>query len=81
MNIASRRTRGSRQNHRHAYRQIDQTLKGNPEETPLYQMFVFLDGPDGCRLVFAYRESGARAADCEALHFYFDAVGTETGVH
>jgi hypothetical protein len=43
-------------------------------------MFVFLDGPDGCRLVFVYQENGARAADCEALHFYFDAVGTETGV-
>lgn len=37
-------------------------------------MFVFLDGPDECRLVFVYRDTGARHADCEALNFYFDAT-------
>src|ERR1043166_20163 len=41
--------------------------------------FVFLDGPDECRLVFVYRDTGARHADCEALNFYFDAAGTGTG--
>jgi len=34
--------------------------------------FVFLVGPDECRLCFVYRDTGARHADCEALHVYFD---------
>ena len=41
--------------------------------------FVFLDGPDECRLVFVYRDTGARHVDCEALHFYFDAADAVTG--
>jgi hypothetical protein len=41
--------------------------------------FVFLDGPDECRLVFIYRDTGARHADCEALLVYFDAAGAGTG--
>src|SRR5215471_5785267 len=36
------------------------------------ETFVFLDAPDECRLVFVYRDTGARHADCEALQFYFD---------
>ena len=36
--------------------------------------FVFLDGPTECRLAFVYRDTGARAVDSEALHFYFDAL-------
>ena len=36
--------------------------------------FVFLDSLDECRLVFVYRDTGARHADCEALNFYFDAA-------
>jgi hypothetical protein len=34
--------------------------------------FLFLDGPDECRLSFVYRDDGARAVDCEALNIYFD---------
>jgi hypothetical protein len=34
--------------------------------------FVFLNGPDECRLAFVYRDHGARQADCEAMNFYFD---------
>jgi hypothetical protein len=34
--------------------------------------FVFLTDPDECRLCFVYRDTGARHADCEALHLYFD---------
>jgi hypothetical protein len=41
-------------------------------ETNAAGTFVFLDGPDECRLIFVYRDTGARHADCEALNFYFD---------
>src|ERR1700730_970704 len=34
--------------------------------------FVFLNGPDECRLGVVYRDHGARHADCEALNVYFD---------
>jgi hypothetical protein len=34
--------------------------------------FVFLNGPDECRLFFVYRDHGARHADCEAMQVYFD---------
>jgi hypothetical protein len=34
--------------------------------------FVFLAGPDECRLCFVYRDTGAQHADCEAMHVYFD---------
>jgi hypothetical protein len=34
--------------------------------------FLFLDGPDECRLSFVYRADGARAVDFDAVHAYFD---------
>lgn len=36
--------------------------------------FVFLTSDTECRLAFVYRDTGARAVDTEALHFYFDAL-------
>lgn len=53
------------------------TVQAIPEVSALVQAdaagtFLFLDGPEECRLSFVYRDDGARAADFEALHQYFD---------
>jgi hypothetical protein len=38
--------------------------------------FLFLEGPDECRLLFIYRDDGAREVDYDAVHAYLDeAVG------
>lgn len=34
--------------------------------------FVFLDEPNECRLLFFYRDDGARAVDYDAVHAYLD---------
>jgi hypothetical protein len=36
--------------------------------------FVFLESPGECRLSYVYCDSGARAADLEALHAYYEAA-------
>jgi hypothetical protein len=42
--------------------------------------FVFLTDDPESRLAFVYRDTGARAADTEALHFYFDALAEKISV-
>jgi len=36
--------------------------------------FLFLLGPDECRLSFVYRDTGARAVDFDAMNFYLDSI-------
>jgi hypothetical protein len=53
----------------HAIPEVSGLVQGDAAGT-----FLFLDGADGCRLSFFYRDDGARAVDFEALHVYFDQV-------
>jgi hypothetical protein len=38
-------------------------------------IFLFWDGPDGCRLSFFYRDDGARAVDFDALREFLETIG------
>jgi hypothetical protein len=40
--------------------------------------FVFCNRPAECRLVFVYRDTGARAADCDALYIHFESAAHES---
>jgi hypothetical protein len=37
-------------------------------------IFLFWDGPDGCRLSFFYRDDGARAVDFDRLREFLEAI-------
>ena len=38
-------------------------------------IFLFWDGPNGCRLSFFYRDDGARAVDFDAMREFLETLG------
>ena len=41
-------------------------------------IFLFWDGPDGCRLSFFYRDDGARAVDFDAMREFLETISEPT---